>query len=176
MEEKCDLRKYIRDLKCRYTQEQLSEQSSTIIKRLTENRRFISSRTILLYYSLPDDVDTHRLIERISKTKEVLLPVVIDDTKMELRHFHDMTDMHKGAYDIMEPTGAIFEEYKKIDLAIVPGMAFDAKGHRLGRGKGYYDRFLKQLSNAYKIGVCFDFQKVETVPSCEHDVLMDEIL
>ena len=55
-------------------------------------------------------------------------------------------------------------------------MAFDHQGHRLGRGKGYYDRFLSQHPNIYKIGVCFDFQKRETIPAEDHDVRMEEII
>ena len=63
-----------------------------------------------------------------------------------------------------------------IDTAIIPGIAFDRKGHRLGRGKGYYDRFLADTPYIYKIGVCFDFQKVDHVPHSAHDVRMDEVL
>lgn len=78
----------------------------------------------------------------------------------------------------MEPVGSLFpqEEYDQIELAIIPGMAFDAMGHRLGRGKGYYDRLLPQLTAAYKIGVCYPFQFVSDVPSEEHDVRMNEVI
>ena len=55
-------------------------------------------------------------------------------------------------------------------------MAFDRAKHRLGRGKGYYDRFLSNVPNIYKIGVCFDFQKVDNVPSDDFDIPMDEVL
>lgn len=63
----------------------------------------------------------------------------------------------------------------KIDVILVPGVAFDAYGNRLGRGKGYYDKILKQ-TNAYKIGVCFDFQFIENVPTEVHDVKMDKVV
>ena len=72
--------------------------------------------------------------------------------------------------------GEQFTDYDKIDLALVPGMAFDAAGHRLGRGKGYYDRFLGEHPHIYKIGVCFPFQRVAEVPSEAHDVVMDEVI
>ena len=76
----------------------------------------------------------------------------------------------------MEPCGKVFTDYDSIDVAIVPGMAFDQQGHRLGRGKGYYDRFLQSLPSVKKIGVCFDFQKVESVPAEAHDVVVDIVV
>ena len=65
---------------------------------------------------------------------------------------------------------------KEPDLIIVPGVAFDLEGHRLGFGAGYYDRFLKQIPQAYKIGICFNFQKVKAVPTEETDIKMDEVI
>ena len=76
----------------------------------------------------------------------------------------------------MEPDGPLFSDYDAIDVAIIPGMSFDAEGNRLGRGKGYYDRFLAQASSVYKLGICFDFQKVEHVPHTPTDIVMDEVL
>ena len=58
----------------------------------------------------------------------------------------------------------------------MPGVGFDASGNRLGRGKGYYDRLLRQMPTVYKLGMCFDFQKIEAVPTDQHDICMDEIL
>jgi 5-formyltetrahydrofolate cyclo-ligase len=76
----------------------------------------------------------------------------------------------------MEPVGALFTDLALIDVVLVPGVAFDAQGHRLGRGKGYYDRFLQSVSDIKKIGVCFDFQKVESVPAEAHDVVVDIVV
>ena len=64
----------------------------------------------------------------------------------------------------------------QLSIAIVPAMAFDKQGHRLGRGKGYYDRFLSRIPNIYKIGVCFPFQMLESIPSESTDVVMDEVI
>ena len=95
---------------------------------------------------------------------------------MELRLFTGEADLRPGAFGIMEPVGQLVTDYDHIDLAVVPGMAFDACGHRLGRGKGYYDRLLPRLSHCYKIGICFDFQKVPSVPTEPTDIAMDEVL
>ena len=105
----------------------------------------------------------------------VLLPGVLDDNKMELRCYSGPEDLREGAFHIMEPVGAPFTDLRRIDVALVPGVAFDALGHRLGRGKGYYDRFLSRLS-CRCIGICFDFQKVAEVPVGEHDISVDEVI
>ena len=85
-------------------------------------------------------------------------------------------DLAIGAYGIEEPTGALFTDYATIDLVIVPGVAFDRDGNRLGRGKGYYDRLLPRIPSAYKVGICFPFQIVEEVPAEPFDIRMDEII
>ena len=72
--------------------------------------------------------------------------------------------------------GELFTNYALIDLIVVPGVAFDTKGNRLGRGKGYYDRLLPHIPSAYKAGICFPFQIVEEVPAESFDILMDEII
>jgi 5-formyltetrahydrofolate cyclo-ligase len=84
--------------------------------------------------------------------------------------------LQAGAYCITEPTGERFTDQEAIDVAIVPGMAFDTEGHRLSRGKGYYDRFLSHVPYLYKIGLCFSWQIVDCVPCDEHDIVMDEII
>jgi 5-formyltetrahydrofolate cyclo-ligase len=131
----------------------------------------------MLYSALPDEVPTQKLFDEfLAQGKTVLLPRVVSDTDMELRRYTGRHDLQEGAYGIMEPTGELFTDYDAIDVAIVPGMAFDADGHRLGRGKGYYDRFLSRVPNIYKIGLCFSWQMVDCVPSDEHDIMMDEVI
>ena len=103
------------------------------------------------------------------------MPVVIGDD-LELRVYTSPADLAIGAYGIEEPTGALFTDYATIDLVIVPGVAFDRDGNRLGRGKGYYDRLLPRIPSAYKVGICFPFQIVEEVPAEPFDIRMDEIM
>ena len=76
----------------------------------------------------------------------------------------------------MEPVGRRFLNYDEIDVAVIPGLAFDRKGGRLGRGKGYYDRLLSKLPDCRKLGMCFDFQMVDAVPAEAHDIKMDDII
>jgi 5-formyltetrahydrofolate cyclo-ligase len=84
--------------------------------------------------------------------------------------------LERGAFGILEPRGEVFLDYDQVEVAIVPGMAFDKAGHRLGRGKGFYDRLLPRLTQAHKIGVCFPFQYLDEIPCEEHDVVMDEVI
>ena len=81
-----------------------------------------------------------------------------------------------ATYGIEEPTGELFTDYADIDFIVVPGVAFDRNGNRLGRGKGYYDRLLPRIPSAYKAGICFPFQLVEEVPAEPFDIRMDEII
>ena len=172
---KGEIRRAIRNLKQQYSKTQLAEMSLEIAKKLLAHPQVQSSRTILLYSPLPDEVDVSPMLDALP-SKRLLLPKVTGDTSMELRLYTGADCLSAGAFGIMEPVGEVFSDYQSIDLAIVPGMAFDRECHRLGRGKGYYDRMLAQLPNVYKIGVCFSFQLVEAIPTDATDIPMDEVV
>lgn len=104
-----------------------------------------------------------------------MLPVVVGD-ELELRIYTGPEDMKTGAYGIEEPIGETFTDYAAIDFIVVPGVAFDRKGNRLGRGKGYYDRLLPRIPSAFKAGICFPFQLVEEVPAEPFDICMDIVI
>lgn len=175
---KAELRKNIRERKRQFTSKMLGELSLMLINKLLENDKIKEANTILMYYSMPDEVNTHQVVDTlVALGKKVLLPVVINGEELEIREYKDKNDLKEGiAYHIMEPVGEKYNDYKNIDVAVVPGMSFDDNGNRLGRGKGYYDRFLKQIPQAYKIGICFYFQKVEAVPTEKTDIKMDEVI
>ena len=195
------LRREIRRLKQQYTPSQLEELSEPIIARL---RPLLSdARVVMAYYSLPDEVNTHQLLDDlVAEGKTVLLPKVLDATTMELRHYTGPHDLAPGPFGILEPTGSHYSpsslltppSSKTIDVAIIPGVAFDALGHRLGRGRGYYDRFLRTMGTVPSvsseandrgtvpsvrpllIGLCFDFQKVPSVPVDPTDISVDQVI
>ena len=176
---KQELRTEIRNRKRQFTQAQLGELSLSIIMQLKKNPHLRKAQTILLYYSLPDEVNTHEWIdELVAEGKKVLLPVVTDGENMILREYTGKKDLKEGNYHILEPSGTLFPEkrYGEIEVGIIPGMSFDDKGHRLGRGKGYYDRFLSKAKDARKIGICFPFQLFEHIPTDIHDIKMDMVL
>lgn len=172
---KTELRQLIRQKKRQFTPAQLEQLSLPVLDRL--RNLLAEASVIIVYYSLLDEVCTHQLIdELVAAGKTVLLPKVLDSETMELRRYQSVADLREGAFHILEPVGEPFTDYDQIEVALIPGVAFDAEGHRLGRGKGYYDRFLRSLPKVKKIGVCFDFQKVESVPSEAHDVVVDIVV
>lgn len=152
-------------------------QSAAVLSRLANHPRFKAAQTVMLFSSLPDEVNTHAFIRQWAKTKHIVLPVVKDDD-IVLRLFTSEENMKIGAFGISEPAGLTFDKLDEIDLIIVPGMAFDKEGHRLGRGKGFYDRFLSQpdIMSAYKIGICLPHQLLETIPTEAHDITMNEVI
>ncbi len=155
----------------------LRAQAQVINERLLAHPIVAEADVILLYASLPDEVDTCELIRELSaRGKKVLLPVVIDDEHMELRVYLGEHYLQEGAFHIKEPVGDVFTDYDTIGVAIVPGMAFDKCGNRLGRGKGYYDRFLASIPYIYIIGVCYDFQLLDEIPTEAHDRRVNEVV
>ena len=128
----------------------------------------------------------------VFRGKTVLLPKVTGADTMEVRRYMGRADLQEGAFHIMEPVGELFTDYASIDLILVPGLAFDTAGHRLGRGRGYYDRFLRTMGTVpavrsaadYRgtvpsvrtIGLCFDFQKVDEVPVDAYDIPVDRLI
>lgn len=145
-----------------------------MLSGLEDQTVFRQARTVLAYAALPDEVQTQEWIERWKDEKILLLPVV-KGNELELRRYTGRQDLQTGAFGIEEPTGPLFSDYGQIDVALVPGMAFDTLGHRLGRGKGYYDRLLPRLTAAYRIGICFGFQVCPCVPTEPFDLSMHEV-
>lgn len=175
-ERKKELRKRVALLKTRHKSSGTRQsQSAEILAALEAHPAFKAANTVLLYYSLEDEVDTHAFVRKWSRQKRILLPVVVGDD-LELRVYTGPEDMAVGSYGIAEPTGEIFTDYAAIGFIAVPGVAFDRNGNRLGRGKGYYDRLLPRIPSAYKAGICFPFQMVEEVPAEPFDIRMDEII
>ena len=172
-EQKKQLRKQIKETKKSQPAHVLAAHSTTLLEQLEQHPCFIASQTILLYYSLGDEVQTHAFVEKWHTTKKVLLPVVVGD-ELELRHYTGKACLREGAFHIEEPTGEAFTEFHQIELAIIPGVSFDRQGNRLGRGKGYYDKLLPKLSS-YNIGICYQFQTREEIPSEPFDRKMDEV-
>lgn len=172
--QKKELRKLIRQRKAEHTAEEKAEMSARICRQVLTDPHWAKANTVFLYHALTDEVDTTILIDAaMQEGKTVLLPV-IDGDDLRLKIHTGATQA--GSYSIQEPIGEEFTCYKEITLAIVPGMAFDKKGNRLGRGRGFYDRTLPKLAEAYKIGLCFPFQFLESIPCEAYDIKMDAVL
>lgn len=170
---KKELRKQVRMLKKECTAEELEQKSLAAVAKLEKHPLFMQAQRVMLYASLPDEVQTIQLIEKYRHTKQIILPTVVGDDIIPVA-VDDDTDFAIGDFNIPEPQNKPYlGEY---DLIVVPGMAFDKNGNRLGRGKGYYDRFLSSHQNVKRIGLCFDFQLVDSIPTEPTDIPVDEVI
>jgi 5-formyltetrahydrofolate cyclo-ligase len=156
--------------------------SSVITGRLEKDILFQRAKTILFYVSTDEEVETYNLIRTaLQNGKRVAVPFIDNASNGIQASFIQNADedLAPGSYGILEPktkstSKALLSE---IELVLVPGLAFDHAKHRLGRGKGYYDRFLAKLPRHVKTyGLAFDFQIVEQLPVTELDVPMHRVI
>jgi 5-formyltetrahydrofolate cyclo-ligase len=147
--------------------------SALVLSQLEKMTVFREAKTVLLYYPKNNEVDVLPLFKRYKRDKVLLLPGTHRDG-MTANPYEGNDKMHRGKVGIPEPTTPAYEG--QIDVIIVPAVAFDKAGNRLGRGGGYYDRFLKKQTHATIIGVGYDFQLVEEVPVRKHDQKMHRII
>ncbi|MDY6801999.1 MAG: 5-formyltetrahydrofolate cyclo-ligase [Bacteroidota bacterium] len=174
-QQKNEIRKYIKQLKKDYSLETKQAKSKIIFDQAEKLNEFQQAETIMAYWSMDDEVFTHDFVLKWFKEKLILLPSVKGD-ELEPRVFKGLDDMIEGtAFGIKEPKSLYKKSLDKIDLIIVPGVAFDKQNNRLGRGKAYYDKLLSK-TNALKVGVCFDFQMLESVPADQYDIKMDLVI
>lgn len=175
MESKGQLRRQLRSEALLHGMEQRKEESRRLVSLLETDEHFLQAENILLYHALSDEISLSGILSRWSSSKRLYLPRVIKDD-LQVVPVGSETDLQSGAFGILEPQGDAINDLIVIDLVIVPGMAFDVSGRRLGRGKGYYDRLLANMPTAFRIGVCHSWQIVPEVPHEPHDILMDKVL
>lgn len=147
-----------------------------IMQKVESSAQFAEAKTILLYWSMEDEVQTHDFVNRWYEKKTLLLPCV-DGDNLKLRQYTGPDCLVAGEqFGIGEPNGPEYTDLDSIEMIIVPGVAFDGNNNRMGRGRGFYDRLLKSTPNAFKVGVAFNFQMVDLVPTEPFDVAMDAVL
>lgn len=140
---------------------------------LEKSVAFMMADKILMYHSLPDELSTIDFIDKWHTRKHFFLPRV-NGVNLDVLPY-DRTRLQYGSFHIEEPTGDDIEDIDNIELIIVPGIAYDNRGNRVGRGKGYYDRLLSR-TKATKIGIGDDFQLVDEIDSEPHDITMDIVI
>lgn len=175
--EKAELRKEIKAKRKALTPDEVNFASESISNSLWETDAFTKANTVMVYISAFNEVSTVAIVEKLlSLGKRVIVPV--SDTATEtliLSYIEDMSSLSEGAYGILEPKLIRTANATDIDCVLVPGIAFDVNGNRMGFGKGYYDKLLAQTS-AVKIGLCYDFQLVQNIAAEAHDIPMDIII
>ena len=190
--DKNELRKYIK-AKIEENKANLESESQIVCEKLLSDKAFLEAPVLLAYMSLPDEVDVLPVIkEALKMGKKVAIPRVVVQNQMHFYYLDDEVELNAqveaGYYGINEPktSGKQFCSCDDFDsvLVLVPGRAFTENGARLGRGKGFYDVFLKQLmaecnaagKKVYTIGVCFSCQVVDSVPTEQNDVFVDKVI
>ena len=158
------------------SKEEILEKSKKIKESLFNLDSYNKSKTAMFFVSFNSEVNTHEMIRESLGKKTVVVPKVLEH-EIEPSVIIDLDNLvPTGKFNIPEPMDLMKIAYKHIDLVLVPGIAFDLEGHRIGYGFGYYDKFLKKVPKAVKIGLCFDFQIVDKIPQEEHDIPVDVII
>lgn len=148
-----------------------------IVTKLLQLPEFKNAKKILIYLPIKGEFDPSSLLTKKSLNKFFILPRVANkEGKLDLYYVKNLEDVEKGSFNILEPKLHLkIAKPKDLDLAIIPGIAFSQNGHRIGYGKGFYDRLLKKI-NCPKIGVAYDFQIVDNIAGQEHDVPLNAII
>lgn len=156
--------------------DEVFEMSLKAEKNLVESEIYKKSDVIMLYYPLGKETDTSYIFKSILKDdKKAVYPVTNEITnEIKAVLVDDKTEFLRGAYSIFEPQGKEIDK-NEIDMVIVPGIAFDKTGNRIGFGKGCYDKFLEDIK-ALKIGFCYDFQIESVIDADSYDIKMDYIV
>jgi len=170
------LRQHAREVLLRLSREQAAAQSAAAATALIALPEFQRARSVFLYRPMREEIDTTAIAQAAwSDGKVVLLPRcrMSDRTMDACPIFSFDDDMTPSDYGIAEPCTEPWDA-GRVDFVIVPGLAFDRTGGRLGRGAGFYDRFLEQLgSHATTCGLAFHQQLLDEVPMFDHDARLD---
>ena len=168
-----DIRSHVKARKAMLTDAERRLAADSVFAVLENSVAFMMADNILLYHSLPDELSTHAFIEKWHDRKHFFLPRV-NGVNLDILPYNRST-LSLGAFHIEGPEGDDVTDISEIELIVVPGIAYDRHGNRVGRGKGYYDRLLAS-TRATKIGVGYDFQLVDEIDAEPHDVVMDLIV
>jgi 5-formyltetrahydrofolate cyclo-ligase len=163
----------------RQKEEDRDRKSKIIKNKLLRTEVFKKARTVMFYIAFGREVNTEGIMQAARKLgKRIAVPVFKPD-RVTLRPciLGDNAKLKKGPYGIWEPALKRFIRLEDLGLVLVPVVAFDKKGNRLGRGKGCYDRFLKNLpKESVSIGLAFSFQILPSIPAKTHDVRVDRVI
>lgn len=179
--DKKSFRKKILDDRGKLSTENINNFSHIIAEKLYEMDSFKDAKTIMSFISFGDEINTHEIIKHsIDLGKKIVVPITIPETKeLKTSQVLDFSELEIGYYDILTPKKEFlrFVDPMTIDLILVPGVVFARNGYRIGYGGGYYDRFLSKLNqNPNKIGLAFDLQIVDKVPTESFDIPADLII
>jgi 5-formyltetrahydrofolate cyclo-ligase len=170
---KRELRKRMRDLRRLLPQSACEKRTAAATARLIELPELLHARTILGFCAIHKELDPAGVLawaER--KGKRIALPRV-EGERLDIHLHHQGAPLDEGAFGTLEPlSSAPRIEASEVDVVLVPGLAFDGQGQRIGYGQAFYDRLLPSMPQAFRIGIAYDFQLLAELPAEAHDVPM----
>ena len=160
-------------------EENQDRKSKLIKKKLFRTKVFKRAKNVMFYIALKGEVDTEEMIKEAKREGKIVTVPVCKRGSATLSPciLDDHAKLKRGPYGVREPVEEVCIRPQDLDLVIVPGLAFDKLGNRIGRGKGYYDRFLAKLpQKTPSIGLAFKFQILPAVPALKHDVSVTKVI
>lgn len=174
--DKKELRSRIRDLKRGMSEQEIESLSAALAEKFFETQQYKDASTIYGYLPYNQEVRTIPILQRALRDgKKVAVPKVIDD-RMIFVLMEDLSKVEKGYAGIPEPIEDGPEADDTTALVLMPGLAFDPQGHRIGYGGGFYDRFLEKEPNHPTVALCYAFQVFPELITQEHDIPVDLVL
>ena len=178
MQPKTQFRDSMRKRRSELSPREVRARSEHVIARLAGREVYRRAECLASYVSVRNEVHTHSLIESaLGNGKRVAVPVALPNRVLVHREIRSLAELRPSKLGLMEPsveTGSVVPP-ETFDVIVVPGLAFDRAGNRIGFGAGYYDRFLS-LTPAIKIGLAFDFQLFDRLPADPLDISMDLVI
>lgn len=168
-----EIRSRIKAHKALLSEQERRQAAEAAFSMLEKSVAFMMADKILMYHSLPDELSTIAFLDKWGTKKHFYLPRV-NGVNLDILPY-DRSRLELGAFHIEEPVGDELTDPAEIELIVVPAVAYDRRGNRLGRGKGFYDRLLS-TTKATKIGVGYDFQLVDEIDVEPHDIPMDMVI
>jgi 5-formyltetrahydrofolate cyclo-ligase len=178
VEDKRKLRERVIDERLQLLPEEVKEKSGKIMAKLLSTEDYKKAKAVMFYVDMRNEVMTKDAIEKtLANGKRVVVPKVKKGYGLLAIEIQGLEELLPGTFGVLEPTEKEEIALKDIDVVVVPGVAFDRKGHRIGYGGGYYDNFLPRLRpDAKRIAVAFEMQMKHSIPIESHDVKMDMII
>jgi len=177
-----EIRRKILKKRLSLSSEDIRDKSRQIFLNLAETVEYINSQNIMFYVATRSEVQTEEIIKMSIKTgKNVFVPIILPEclNLAPSKIFNFDTELEKGKKGILEPKKEYYRLFpsENIDLIIVPGVAFDLRGNRIGRGFGYYDNFLRKVRSSVKIvALAFEMQIVKKIPNDKNDIPVHGII
>lgn len=172
---KTEIRTIVRNNKKALTKEEIERRSHKLFQKIVELPEYRQSTRVYSYVSYNQEVSTFEFMRRVlSDKKTLLVPKVYGDI-MRYHEILDLNELKPGAYGILEPDtnrpDSVFEGFM-----LLPGLAFDKKGHRIGYGGGFYDKYLSEHPAYFKAAPAYDFQVFDEIPFEKYDILIDRVI